>query len=77
MMKGQEHLACEERLRELRLFSLEKARLRRVLINAYKYLKGRYKEEGARLFSMMPSDSTRHNGQKLKHVRCCLNIRKH
>jgi len=74
MVKVLEHLCYEERLREL--FSPEKRRLRGDFLNIYEYLQRVCREDGVRLFSVMPSDRIRGNGHKLKHRRFPLNIRK-
>jgi len=58
MIRGLEPLCCEERLRELGLFSLEKRRVWGDLILAFQYLKGAYKKDGDNLFSKACCDRT-------------------
>jgi len=76
MTRGLEHLSCEERLRELGLFRLEKKGLQGDLVEAFSYLKGTYKKAGKGLFTRACSDRTRGSGFKLKEGKFGLDIRK-
>jgi len=58
-IRGLEHPSYEERLRDLRFFSLEKRRLWGNLRAAFQYLKGTYKKAGEGLFTRACSDKTR------------------
>jgi len=76
MITRMEQLSCEERLRGLGLFSLEKRRLWGDLIAAFQYLKGAYKKAGEELYTRAWSDRIRGNGFKLEEGRFRLDIRK-
>jgi len=76
MIQGLEHLFCEERVRELGLFSLGKRRLQVDLTTAFQYLKGANKKSGDKYFSRACCDRTRGNGFKVNETRFRLDIKK-
>ena len=76
MIQGMKCLSYEDRMKELELFSMEKRRVQGDLIVACQYLKGSYRKEGDRLFSIVCCDSTRENAFKLKQCRFRLDVRK-
>lgn len=67
----------QARLSELDLFTLEKKRLKRDLIDVYKHLRGGCQEDRAGLFSVVPSNRMRGISHYLKHGRFQLNMRGH
>ncbi|KFQ82220.1 hypothetical protein N335_01319, partial [Phaethon lepturus] len=76
MIRGMDNLSCEDRLRQLGLFSLEKRRLQGDLIAAFQYFKGACKKDGDRLFSRACGSRTGGNVFKLKEGRFRLDVRK-
>lgn len=71
------HLTCEDRLRELELFSLKKEKAWGDLSHAYKNLIVGSKDNRARDFSVVLSDRLRGNGYPSKYKKSNLNIIKH
>ncbi|KAK4824794.1 hypothetical protein QYF61_019462 [Mycteria americana] len=61
IIRGLERVSCEEKLRELGLFSLEKRRLRGDFVAACQHIKVAYKKDGEKLFTRACSGRTRDN----------------
>ena len=67
MMRGLEHLAYEERLRDLGLFSLENSGLRGGISSI---LKSGFQVDRAKQFSAVPSDKGQQEQTGMKEVPC-------
>ena len=76
VIRGLEHLPCEDRLRELELFSLEKRRLWGDIIVAFQYLRGYYGEAEDGPFIRTGSNRMRGHAFKLEKGRFRLDIMK-
>ncbi|OWK60092.1 hypothetical protein RLOC_00002071 [Lonchura striata] len=74
--KAMKMIKEDNRLRELGLFSLKNRQLRGEVTNIYKHLKEGGQEDGARPFSLVPSNRPKGNEQKLMHRKFHLNMRK-
>lgn len=74
IITGLEHLYCEHRIRELRLFSLEEDWGRHH--SNFQYLKGTYRRAGEERLQEFCSDKTKGKDFKLKDSRFRLDIRK-
>ena len=75
MIQDLEHHPSKDRVRELRIFALEKRRLWGGLIKLQCLRRG-YKKEGDRLFSRVCDDKTKGNGFKLKERSFRIDIRR-
>lgn len=78
MIRGLEHISCEDRLTELGLFSLDKRKTWGGLIAALQYLKGCFliRKMGINFFTLASSNRTMGNGFNLKEGRFRLALRK-
>lgn len=69
-IRGLEHLSCDERLRELGLFTVEKRSLCGDIFAVFQYLKGAYKESERErlccLFVFPQEDNVRKRGNGFK-----------